>query len=106
MNDGVNKTAILLFWGLSILPIALMCFVWLMSPFGFGFQDWPDGVLGFCLHVIYFISYFLALPLMVLAMLACPILALLNRQKLAIQIPFSTFAFFVLTAGTVLIFVH
>ena len=103
LADANLRTAIWILWGLSVLPLGVLCFGWTLSPLGIGFATFPAGIVGGYLKISYLLRLFVAMPLLFSAMVACPILLLLRRTKLAMRAPLVAFAFFAATAGPPLI---
>jgi hypothetical protein len=71
----------------AILFSPYIAFAWWMSPVGFGFAGVSQDPVA---HGLYWLSYFVGIPLLLTAQLAALVLLLMRKMSLAFRI--STFA--------------
>lgn len=84
-----------------------MGFVWLLSPLALGFQAWPNdpAALKFA-HVIFWFSYWVGLPLLLVGQAGSLLLAIKGNARASYRLPVFTFSVFLMSAAIVLLMVN
>lgn len=91
MNGAREKFPYALYWFLTTALALAIGLVWYMSPLGLGFNGHP----GRLAYSVYWATYFVGIPALLLAQLASLMLALLHKQRAAYVLPAVALVLFV-----------
>ena len=81
--------------------------IWYVTPLGFGFARWPsDETIRRAIFAIYWATYFVGIPMLLISQVVSIILFALGLRKAAFFPPIISLGLFVSGAGVVLTFMN
>ena len=100
-TDG-NPILFTFFWLATTFVAFGMAFAWLVSPLGLGFGQWPSEPSLSVVMAVFHASYFVGVPLLLVAQGVSIGLAKFRRWRWAFAVPAISITLFVAMAGFVL----
>jgi hypothetical protein len=106
-SNRVRKAWFVPFHIATTLVALVIGFIWLMSPLGLGFQEWPsDPVTRRIANAAYWLSFFIGLPLLLIGQVGSVILAMTGRMRAAFRLPMVSIGIFILSAAIALMLIE